>query len=276
MTDIELNRIAFTRELERQELSYLRDYYQNLPASLTQKYGTRFIDLEDAGAAITPQVDILAFNRVMGPGLLDSIDENQIKTIIDTYVSAGIPRFFLQAVWSDELEKNKPLLEAEGFYHYNNWVKLSRSTEPIPVAHTNLRIEQTDAGQKDIFADMILTCFEWPADLKPLIAQPVGQPGWRHYFAYDGTKPAACAAMFVRNEFASLAIAATLPDYRGYGAQSVLISRRLRDAAKSGCQWAVVETAEPKPQKPVASYRNLKRLGFEVIYKRPNFLKQLA
>ena len=74
------------------------------------------------------------------------------------------------------------------------------------------------------------------------------------------------------NETACQSFAATLPDYRGLGAQSALIARRFQDAAEAGCKWMVVETAEDKPERPVASYRNLKRLGFELAYLCPNYI----
>jgi hypothetical protein len=34
----------------------------------------------------------------------------------------------------------------------------------------------------------------------------------------------------------------------------------------------IAETAEEKPDKPVASYRNMRRMGFEIAYLRPNYI----
>jgi len=52
-------------------------------------------------------------------------------------------------------------------------------------------------------------------------------------------------------------MAATLPDQRGRGAQSVLIAERLKQARSLGCRWARAETSEDNP-----SLQNLLRAGF--------------
>lgn len=71
-----------------------------------------------------------------------------------------------------------------------------------------------------------------------------------------------------------MAIAATLPEFRGRGAQSVLLARRMEAARQLGCRYAVVETAAEQPGKVVQSYRNVQRLGFQLAYLRPNYLYQ--
>jgi ribosomal protein S18 acetylase RimI-like enzyme len=46
----------------------------------------------------------------------------------------------------------------------------------------------------------------------------------------------------------------------------------MKDAADAGCRWVSVETAEDTVTKDAPSFRNLRRLGFEVAYRRPNYL----
>ncbi len=68
--------------------------------------------------------------------------------------------------------------------------------------------------------------------------------------------------------------AVTLESHRGRGAQSALIARRLREAAALGVDLVTVETAAETDERPVVqSYRNLRRLGFEEAYRRPNYLR---
>jgi GNAT superfamily N-acetyltransferase len=151
-------------------------------------------------------------------------------------------------------------------------MKLYRPVEKLPQADTSLVIEQIGPDYSEFFSDIIVRSFEWPEALKPLIAVPIGKPGWLHYLAYRNHIPVACAALFIREEIASLAFAATLPEARGLGAQSALINRRINDAAEAGCRWIISETAEEKPEKPVTSYRNLRKYGFRVAYLRPNYI----
>ncbi len=56
---------------------------------------------------------------------------------------------------------------------------------------------------------------------------------------------------------------ATLPRFRHRGAQSALIAVRLHEAARAGCEYAVVST-----QPGSGSQRNMERRGFRVAYTR--------
>lgn len=78
--------------------------------------------------------------------------------------------------------------------------------------------------------------------------------------------------MYVSGEAAWFGFAATDAAHRRRGAQQGAIVRRLEDAAKAGCTWVSVETAEDTVTKDAPSFRNLRRLGFEVAYTRPNYL----
>jgi N-acetylglutamate synthase-like GNAT family acetyltransferase len=57
--------------------------------------------------------------------------------------------------------------------------------------------------------------------------------------------------------------AATLPDKRRRGVQSALLSSRLADAGRLGCDVAVVTT-----QPGSKSQQNAQRQGFELLYTR--------
>lgn len=262
----------FMIRLEQQEIASWRDYYRGVPARLANRLGISLLDSGAASAGAVAGIDVLAFNRALGLGMEQPATESQVDVIIAFFRDAGARRFFVQLSPHAEPRNLPEILQAKGFQHYNNWVKLFRRIGPLPAAETQLSISRIGAEQADIFAQIIVRAFAWPEALKPLIALPVGRPGWYHYLTYEGEKPAACAALFVQDEYAALAFAATLPEYRGRGAQSALIARRFRDAAAAGCRWMITETAEETPGRPVASFRNMLRHGFEVAYRRPNYI----
>ena len=87
-----------------------------------------------------------------------------------------------------------------------------------------------------------------------------------------GILAAACAALFVDGDLGWMGSAGTLEAYRGRGAQSSLIARRLADAAAQGVRLVSLETAEDKPEKPAPSFRNQIRFGFRLLYARENWL----
>jgi hypothetical protein len=40
----------------------------------------------------------------------------------------------------------------------------------------------------------------------------------------------------------------------------------------TGCRWLSMETAEETLEKPSYSLRNARKMGFEILYLRPNYL----
>ncbi|WP_205752614.1 GNAT family N-acetyltransferase [Cryptosporangium phraense] len=85
----------------------------------------------------------------------------------------------------------------------------------------------------------------------------------RRYLArLDGT-PAGGGSMHVVDGIAQLTGAGTRPEFRRRGVQSALLGARLTDAAKAGCDVAVV-VVQPGSR----SHQNAARHGFEVLYTR--------
>ena len=78
----------------------------------------------------------------------------------------------------------------------------------------------------------------------------------------DG-KDAGAGALWVDSELGWLLGDATLPQHRGLGVQSALLSARCALADAAGCKLAVTE-ARPGS----ASQRYMERLGFSVVYTR--------
>ena len=98
--------------------------------------------------------------------------------------------------------------------------------EPAVSIPTDLRVEQIDESLADTFGDVACAGFGMPIELKPMLAGTIGRPGWNHYIAFDEDKPAAVAALYVRNDVGWLGVAATLSEYRRRGAQGALMLPR--------------------------------------------------
>ncbi|GMU66370.1 MAG: GNAT family acetyltransferase [Acidobacteriota bacterium] len=90
-----------------------------------------------------------------------------------------------------------------------------------------------------------------------------GAPGLEHYLArVDGVPAGAASCRFDRG-IAQLCGATTLAAFRRRGVQRALLAARLADAARHGCDLAVVTTA-PGSQ----SQANVQRHGFALLYAR--------
>ena len=92
--------------------------------------------------------------------------------------------------------------------------------------------------------------------------------GFKRYLARRGGIVAGGGAIRVSDGLAQLAGAATLPEHRRRGVQSALLHARLLDAARVGCDLAVVTT-----QPGSKSQENVQKAGFELLYTRAILVK---
>jgi hypothetical protein len=219
------------------------------------------------------RVDVLALNRIVGLGVATPPSDAQLQEVVERFHAIGSPRFFIPVAPVEGHAALAARIERLGTRHYNNWMRLSRGLNDLPAPDRgNLDIRQIGPDEGERFAAIVGTAFGYPPVITPIMSQVIGRSNWRHYLACAAGVPVAAAAMYVAGEAAWFGFAATNADARGRGAQTALIVRRLVDAAALGCRWVSVETAEDTVQRNAPSFRNLRRLGFEVAYTRPNYL----
>lgn len=157
-------------------------------------------------------------------------------------------------------------LRAAGYEPAGTISKHERSTDAEPAAATELRIaETTDAA---LFELLVIDGFEAPAEAFAGMGAFVGGPGWQCFIAWAGDEPAACGALYADGDVAWLGVDATLPPFRGRGAQAALIATRIRRARELGARRVVAET---EPEGP--SHRNFVRAGFHQPYARTHWYR---
>jgi ribosomal protein S18 acetylase RimI-like enzyme len=155
-------------------------------------------------------------------------------------------------------------------------VKFAGPATPNASAHTDLRVDELDPADGEVFARTMCAGFGMPLD-SSLPAWFAALPsrreaGFTAYGAWDGDTLVAAATLFAANGIGTLSGAATLPEHRGRGAQSALMVRRIRDAAAQGCAWVTAETGAETPQAPNPSLHNMRRLGLTELYERRNWV----
>jgi GNAT superfamily N-acetyltransferase len=107
--------------------------------------------------------------------------------------------------------------------------------------------------------------------LKDVLEQMSGVPGFIRYLARLDGEAVGEAAMRIDGDLAQMAGAGTRPRARGRGVQKALLQRRLADAGAAGCTLAVVTTAPG-----TRSQDNVMRRGFELLYARAILVKGAA
>lgn len=258
---------------ERAECDALVSLMRSPSRDVAARLGLSLYTESGSVAGFVPAADVLALNRVVGLGIQEQASEAQLDRITHAAQASGVQRLFVQVAPAAKPKKLTEWIEWRGGVAHNRWVRLWRDPhEALAVPQTNLEIVEIDTAQAASFARVVRTAFGMPDIVEPWIAAVVGKEGWRHFAAVHDGQVVATGALFVSDDVGWLGFAATQPELRGHGAQSALIVTRLRTAAAMGCRIAITETMEDLPDKPVQSYRNMLRLGFNEAYRRQNYV----
>lgn len=167
-------------------------------------------------------------------------------------------------------------LSERGYERGGGWLKLVRPVAPIELAE-NPEITIYELGDDEADGE----------GLSAIVAEALGlsitagalffslpqEDDWRCYTAALGPEQevVATASMLIVDGVAQLCPGMTLDHARERGCNTALLCRRLADAAAAGCHTAVVELGECDPEALSASYRNLRRFGFEEAYRSHNW-----
>ncbi|MGC4047132.1 MAG: GNAT family N-acetyltransferase [Armatimonas sp.] len=234
--------------------------YAAAPREFTEATGLRVAELaEGVSQYFLPAVPYRMFNRVLGLGITTLLTEELIDTALANFAQAGCEAIALSLTESEPAEK----LTARGLVPIDEWVLLTRATEPPYTPASDLEVIEADP---ETFGSVLAKGYEVPDAIAAWGAALVGCLGWKTYLACDGTQAVGCAAMFLADELAWFGPAATLPESRGRGAQSACFARRIADAHALGCRLIVIEAAPGS-----TSHRNMLRAGFTELGRRVNF-----
>lgn len=160
-------------------------------------------------------------NRAVGLGLGGPATEEDVDAVL---AAMGDGTTFYVAVAPGAEPAALPRwLEARWLEQGWGWMAFRRGLEPPATSQTTLRPEEvTTKEQAAAFARIVRIGYDLPEAVESaLAAAPTA--GWRCFLALDGEEPASAAGMYVAEGAAYLGFAATLPEHRGKGAQSLLL-----------------------------------------------------
>ena len=204
-------------------------------------------------------------NLVQGAAEADAIDSGHLSTAVDWMRSREVD--YLVSVVGDRPDSKR----AESWLHARGYERDSTvrrflhpgmqptSVDPGPLEITELGPLDTE-GMDHIFG----TTFNLPCLASLLLMGLPTQTGWHCYSASLGGWEVATGSMMILDNVALLGLDATLTEARNHGCQTALITRRLTDATKLGCNTIVAEVCPNHPASP-AAVRNLQGIGFKEI-----------
>jgi GNAT superfamily N-acetyltransferase len=262
------------RLLERYEMTCWRTWFMAVGPALGDTLGIRFENLYGAQLAISSKLDHLLFNRVLGLGNEEPVSPAIVDRILQTYIGSGVHRFFMQVSPVAEPKALTTWLKERGFEMIEPWAKLRRGIGPAREIEFAPKIDLIPPADKDlarVWGMIVQTAFEYPPETAEWFAGLVDLARWRAYLAFEGDKPVGAAALFVNGDWASFELGVVLPEAQNRGIHSALIARRIQDAEAAGCKVFTMETSAEKGQGRAQSFRNARRMGFELAYFRENW-----
>jgi GNAT superfamily N-acetyltransferase len=245
-----------------------RDMFAAAPVELA----VRTQEIAGATLLIAPKIPVAQFNRVIGFGDVQPATEPTLDAVCAAYRAAGVPEFWLHETPTAQPPQLADWLRARRFAlaDRRSWAKFLRGTSPPSMRQTHLKVRAATSADDEDFARIACAGFGMPDILRPWLAALATRNGWRCFLAFDGSHPIAVGTMYIRQHMAWLGIGATLPEFRGRGAQSALLAQRIRAAIAAGCTTIATETGDPMGAEPNPSLHNILRAGFVKVCSRLN------
>ncbi|HSN72348.1 MAG TPA: hypothetical protein VLT59_12615 [Steroidobacteraceae bacterium] len=218
-------------------------------------------------------LDSLLFNRVIGLATDGPVSERTVAAIPESYARRAIRRYWIHVSAHARSHGLEAQLDAQGFARYpRSWMKFLRGVEEFSARPSSLDVRPARPSDADEIAAIVGPAFDLPEPGGRLFANVTGRSGWHVYVATDAERIVAAGALFVAGELGYHAFAATRPEDRGRGAQSLLMQVRIGKARALGCRWLATETGAPQSADEAnPSYQNILRCGFQPADLRANY-----
>lgn len=221
------------------------------------------------GCAISlPAAPAMGLNRILGLTTTEDLDHAY------SWMMGRNGKRFLQLNDNTASGDVKTWLQSKALVAQQpGWAKLTRNAGAFAMAPSpDIRTRTVGRDEAEFFGTMMCRGFGFPDRLWSLWAAIVGQENWACFFALDRQEPVGTGAMYVSGEYAWLGGGTTLPAFRNRGVQKALIQARIDAGATRGVSTFVVETQVPSSHQLNVSYENLRKMGFQHIYNRNNYL----
>lgn len=204
-------------------------------------------------------------NLIQGAAEADAIDSGHLSAAVEWMRLREVD--YLVSVIADRpgSERAESWLQSRG-YERDSTIRrfLHPGMQPSPLDPGPLEITELGPLDTEGMDHIFGTTFGLSCLASLLLMGLPTQAGWHCYSASLGGREVATGSMMILDKVALLGLDATLTEARNHGCQTALITRRLTDATKLGCNTIVAEVCPNHPASP-AAVRNPLGLGFKEI-----------
>jgi GNAT superfamily N-acetyltransferase len=221
------------------------------------------------------------FNKVAGLGFAGVPGDAELAEVERAFTERGAPvQVELAHLADPELVE---LLGARGYRleAFENVLGRTLGHVPEPAPPLGIEVRRSGDDEFDAWLEVAADAVahpdtqgvpwheEFPREVYLAAERDGAAAGVVRYAARRDGVLAGCAGLRLAEGVAQFAGAATAPQHRRRGVQSVLLAVRLADAAAAGCDVAVIIT-----QPGSRSQQNAQRRGFDLLYTRAVLVRQ--
>lgn len=258
--------VALSRRLERAEARSNAGFIETR-AELFPESGARWIDVAGAYALYDGAASPLT--QTFGLGLFEEVTSAEMEALENFFRECGAPVFHEVSPLADLALL--ALLNKRGYQPIeltSVMCKPIRRELNLAAAHDNkIQVRLIREDEHELWAQTAARGWSEFAEYADLMLElsrvGVKNPNMLSFLAELDGQPIATGGLSINGGVALLAGASTVPESRKQGAQLALLKSRLRHAAESGCDLAMMG-AQPGS----ASQRNAERHGFRIAYTR--------
>lgn len=233
-----------------------------------------------AGGAACYAEDGSPMNKVVGLGFSGEPSSDALDEIEQAFAARGTATQVELATLADPAISATLTSRGYQLVSFENVLGRSLQGDLQQATPPGVEIRLARPDEFDVWLDVVVDGFaqpdtegvpsheDFPREVVERAERDIEQAGATPYLAYRDGIVAGGASMRMSEGVAQLAGAATAPAHRRRGVQTALLSARLADAARAGCDIATVTT-----QPGSKSQQNVQRRGFELLYARAVLVK---